>query len=204
MELARQIRQRRIERGLSQDELAKAVFVSRQTVSNWETDKTYPDVQSLLLLSQLFGVSIDELVQGDIAVMRRTIEEDSKRMRQLASAMVAMLSLAVVFFVALAATWQEPMHIGNLTKGDLAGLLVFAPLFTLGMAAALRIESIKRRHDLVTYREIAAFVDGEPLDFARQGHGFARNHPVATVIIKMAAGAIAGAALGVMVYKLLG
>ena len=43
MELASQIRAHRTERGLSQDELAEAIYVSRQTVSNWETDKTYPD-----------------------------------------------------------------------------------------------------------------------------------------------------------------
>ena len=46
MELARQLRTKREERGLSQDEVAKAIFVSRQTISNWENDKTYPDMQS--------------------------------------------------------------------------------------------------------------------------------------------------------------
>lgn len=64
MELARQLKAKREERGLSQDEVSKAIFVSRQTISNWENDKTYPDVQSLLLLGQLFEVSIDELVRG--------------------------------------------------------------------------------------------------------------------------------------------
>ena len=78
MELAGQIRRLRTERGLLQDDLAAAVYVSRQTVSSWENDKTYPDVQSLVLLSQLFDVSIDELIQGDVAVMRRTVEDDSR------------------------------------------------------------------------------------------------------------------------------
>lgn len=204
MELARQIRQRRTERGLSQDELATAIFVSRQTVSNWETDKTYPDVQSLLLLSQLFGVSTDELIQGDVAVMRRAMEEDAKKIRQLTAIMVVMLALAVAFFIALVATWQEPLPFGNLTKGDLAGFAAFAPLFALGTAAAVQVERIKRRHDLVTYHEIMAFVNGEPLGPERQGHRFARNHPVATAIIKLAFGAVVGAALGVMAYKLFG
>lgn len=67
MELSSQIRSQRLEHGLSQDDLAEVIFVSRQTVSNWENDKTYPDVQSLELLSQLFGITIDELVQGDVA-----------------------------------------------------------------------------------------------------------------------------------------
>lgn len=78
MELARQLKAKREERGLSQDEVSKAIFVSRQTVSNWENDKTYPDVQSLLLLSQLFEVSIDELVRGDVVAMQQAIAEDSR------------------------------------------------------------------------------------------------------------------------------
>ena len=78
MELARQLKTKREERGLSQDEVSKAIFVSRQTISNWENDKTYPDVQSLLLLSQLFEVSIDALVRGDVVDMQQAIAEDSR------------------------------------------------------------------------------------------------------------------------------
>ena len=43
---------------MSQEQLAEAIFVSRQTISNWETDRTYPDVQSLLLLSNLSLIHI--------------------------------------------------------------------------------------------------------------------------------------------------
>lgn len=204
MELANQIRKHRIEHGLSQDDLAAAIFVSRQTVSNWETDKTYPDVQSLLLLSQLFGVSVDELIQGDVAVMRRTMEEDSKKMHWLTIVMVVLVLLAMVFFAALAAAWQEPTSFGKLTKGDLAGFAVFVPLYALGMAAAVGVERIKRRHDLVTYREIMAFMNGEPLGTERKGHAFARSHPIATVLIKFMFGAAIGAVLGIAAFKLLG
>ena len=77
MELARQLRTKREERGLSQDEVAKAIFVSRQTISNWENDKTYPDMQSLLLLSQLFDTSIDDLVKGDAARIQQAVKQDS-------------------------------------------------------------------------------------------------------------------------------
>lgn len=55
---------------MSQEQLADAIFVSRQTISNWETDRTYPDVQSLLLLSNLFEVSVDSLIKGDVEEMR--------------------------------------------------------------------------------------------------------------------------------------
>ena len=52
---------------VSQEELAERIFVSRQTVSNWENEKNYPDLKSLLLLSSLFGVSLDILVKGELS-----------------------------------------------------------------------------------------------------------------------------------------
>ena len=66
MELGTQIRKYRNERTLSQEALAEQVFVSRQTVSNWENDKSYPDVKSLMLLSEVFEVSLDQLIKGDV------------------------------------------------------------------------------------------------------------------------------------------
>ena len=57
MEIGEQIKKYRTEMGLSQDRLAEKIFVSRQTISNWENNKNYPDVKSLLLLSCLFNVS---------------------------------------------------------------------------------------------------------------------------------------------------
>ena len=52
----------RKERGLSQDELAEKVFVTRQAVSRWETGDTVPNTETLKLLSNLFGVSINTLL----------------------------------------------------------------------------------------------------------------------------------------------
>ena len=54
MELGTQIKKHRQLNNMSQDALADMVFVSRQTVSNWETGKTYPDIESLLRLSEAF------------------------------------------------------------------------------------------------------------------------------------------------------
>lgn len=87
MELGSLIKQHRSGKGMSQDDLARAIFVSRQTVSNWETGKTYPDVQSLLLMSDLFGVSIDQLVKGDMEMIDAEIEKAAKRMKMLAQVM---------------------------------------------------------------------------------------------------------------------
>ena len=64
MEIGKQIKKYRTEMKLSQEELAEKIFVSRQTISNWENNKNYPDVKSLLLLSSLFSVSLDILIKG--------------------------------------------------------------------------------------------------------------------------------------------
>ncbi len=203
MEIARQIRERRGQLGFSQDDVAAAIYVSRQTISNWETGKTYPDVESLLRLSELFGTSVDELVKGDAAAMERTVADDTRKMTWLTWATCISIGLAVVFFVGLSAAWDEPSGRGNLTRGTIAGAAVFVPLYAVGMACALAIERIKRRHDLVTYSEIVAFSRGEALDEVRERGALARRHPVLGAALKIVAGIAAGAFIGVMLYRLL-
>ena len=62
MSLGKNVSRLRGERELSQDDLAAALGVSRQSVSKWETDGSVPELDKLVKLSQLFGVSLDELV----------------------------------------------------------------------------------------------------------------------------------------------
>ena len=76
MELGKQIKKHRQEVQLSQEELAERVYVSRQTISNWENDKSYPDVNSLVLLSETFQISLDKLIKGDIEVMKDVIQKE--------------------------------------------------------------------------------------------------------------------------------
>ena len=79
MELGRQIKKYRNERSLSQDALAEKIYVSRQTISNWENDKSYPDVNSLVLLSKVFDVSLDQLIKGDVDMMTEQVNNNAGR-----------------------------------------------------------------------------------------------------------------------------
>lgn len=203
-QLPRQLKEKRAQRGLSQDELARAIYVSRQTVSNWETGKTYPDVHSLLLLSEALDASIDELIQGDVAVMRRSMRDDARKMKWLAWGTMTSTVLGVVFLLGLSAAWTDPLGMGALSKGTVAGLAVFVPLYALGLGMALAVERIKKRHDVVTYREIAAFSQGDDAALDRDAEAFSRTHPVMGAAAKMLAGAAVGACIGVLAYKLLG
>ena len=79
MEVGKQIKKFRQDLKLSQEELASKIFVTRQTISNWENGKNYPDVNSLVLLSQLFNTSLDILVKGDVIEMKKQVAQDDVR-----------------------------------------------------------------------------------------------------------------------------
>ena len=101
MELAKHIKEQRARLGMSQEALAEAIFVSRQTISNWETDRTYPDVQSLLLLSALFDTTVDELIKGDVSKMEETCKHDWALMQRLGIGMTIFAILGIAaFFIA--------------------------------------------------------------------------------------------------------
>lgn len=74
MQIGEKLKQKRSEAGWSQEALAERIGVSRQTVSNWENNRSYPDIGSILRLSDLYGISLDELLKEDTN-MRKHVEE---------------------------------------------------------------------------------------------------------------------------------
>lgn len=155
MDISNQIKKRRIDMGLSQEELADRIYVSRQTISNWETDKTYPDIQSLLLLSVLFDTTIDVLVKGDLEMMEKTVASaDAKKMRILGIGMFVLLVLMIPLALAGVAAW-----------GPFGILLGLAP-WAASMVVAVMLERMKVENDVQTFREILAFQKGEAVDRA--------------------------------------
>ena len=114
MELGNQIKKYRNQLNMSQDELAEKIYVTRQTISNWENEKNYPDVHSLLRLSSLFGVSVDELIKGDLEMMKETIkgqsyaEEDIKRFNRDGAIFTVLMIAMVILPVPLATFAGSP------------------------------------------------------------------------------------------------
>ena len=153
MELNEQIKKYRTEMNLSQEELAEKIYVTRQSISNWENGKTYPDIHSLLSLSSLFGISLDQLVKGDIEIMKKEInEEEVRKMKQYGTIYTILLIITVVSAVPLF-MWL--------------GTLAFIPwviIFAFAMYFAIKIERVKKDNDIQTYKEIVAFSEGKRLD----------------------------------------
>ena len=153
MELGKQIKMYRLENKLSQEELADRIYVSRQTISNWENDKSYPDINSLVLLSEVFKVSLDKLIKGDVDVMKDVIQkEEVDKMNHYGKIYTIMLIVTVVSVVPLF-MWL--------------GFWAFIPwgiIWMISMYFASKIEKIKKDNDVQTYKEIVAFSEGKLLD----------------------------------------
>lgn len=134
MEIKEQLKEHRARLGLSQEELADRIFVSRQTISNWETDRTYPDVQSLLLMSDLFGTSIDELVKGDVATMEKTIENEWKTMSRLAMTAWVLVGVGIACVIAGMALPSGPSSLASgFSEGEVLGIVLFVALWIAGL-----------------------------------------------------------------------
>lgn len=69
MDLGKKIMTMRNEKNISQEQLAEKLNVTRQTISNWENGKFYPDIDSLVNLSKFFNVSLDDLLSYDDKVL---------------------------------------------------------------------------------------------------------------------------------------
>lgn len=106
MNIGDKLRKARQALGQTQEQVAEAVGVSRQTVSNWETGRSLPDVLSVIRLSDLYGVSLDQLLKGDDTMLHH-IEESTNtvKSRQRLARLLEVLSFLVVWAVCIAVFW---------------------------------------------------------------------------------------------------
>lgn len=79
MIFSERLKEEREKRNWSQNDLAEKLHVSRQSVSKWETGKNYPSIEIIIHLSDLFGITIDELLRSDEELTQKIIE-DSKQL----------------------------------------------------------------------------------------------------------------------------
>ena len=153
MELSKQIKKYRTQADLSQEELAEKIFVSRQTISNWENDKNYPDIKSLVLMSEVFQVSLDNLIKGDLEKMKKEIDaQEFEKFQKDGNVFTVLFIILLIAPVPLVMLWKW------------AGLAIYLALFGITMIYAVRIEKYKKKYDIQTYKEIVAFTDGKSLD----------------------------------------
>lgn len=74
MKIGERLRKARTERSLTQEKVAEEIQVTRQSISNWENNRSYPDIISVIKLSNLYGISLDDLLKNDNEMIKHMDE----------------------------------------------------------------------------------------------------------------------------------
>ena len=109
MSLGEKIREQRKKAGLSQEQLAEKLNVSRQAITKWETDKGIPEVTNLIAISDEFGLSLDELIKGDIVVKEKIIADSAAKKWHI---LVIVYLVAIVAYVSYFAVCHKILMVG--------------------------------------------------------------------------------------------
>lgn len=149
MNIGRQIQYLRKRDNMSQEKLAEKIHVSRQSISNWENERNYPDIHNLLMMSILFNVSLDDLVKGDVKIMKEELQKST-----FFKWSYIMLALMIILPISIAPVFYFLGYYGLIIPVVLTILLMFS---------LQQVENIKKEHNLKTYRQIVDFIEGKPI-----------------------------------------
>jgi transcriptional regulator with XRE-family HTH domain len=106
MNIGQKLKNTRLTAGLTQENVAEKIGVSRQTISNWENDKSYPDIVSVIALSNLYSISLDELLKEDMKMVEYLQEStDVVRSRQKLSKLVLVIAYLVIWVLSIVVFW---------------------------------------------------------------------------------------------------
>lgn len=110
MEIGIKLKNARTEKGLTQEHAAELLGVSRQTVSNWENNKSYPDIISVIKMSDIYSVSLDHLLKEEVSVDKNYCEflEESTstvKAKRKVEKIILFSTYFIVWAIALLITW---------------------------------------------------------------------------------------------------
>ena len=156
MNISSAIKKQRNKLSLSQEELAEKLYVTRHTIGNWENNKSYPDIHSLILLSQIFDMTVDNLIKGDLEMMEQTVKAiETKHVKQMKVCNIGMIAGLVTGIILLPLSWL-------LNSGLIS--TVAASAYLVSLCFLLRMAMIQYKYDIGAYEEILAFSNGAALD----------------------------------------
>ena len=97
MNIGKRLKDARIESGYTQEQVAEQLDVSRQTISSWENGRTFPDIVSVVSLSNIYDVSLDALIKGDEKMLEHLEESTNivKSNKKLLFAIIANILTAI-------------------------------------------------------------------------------------------------------------
>ena len=107
MEIGKKLKDARMKSGFTQETVAEKINVSRQTISNWENEKSYPDIISVIALSDLYSTSLDDLLKGDREMMEH-LEECTNVVKSTQKLIGAIILNAVTVILLIALSMLLP------------------------------------------------------------------------------------------------
>lgn len=110
MNIGEQINNLRKQHGLSQDDFVNLFNVSRQTISNWENGKSYPDLEMIIKVSDYFKISIDELLKNDVQTVKK-IDNEKKTKKKYLILLLVLCFLGTVTIWGLYSKYQDSVAV---------------------------------------------------------------------------------------------
>ena len=164
MEFYEKLQELRKSRGLTQEELAEELYVSRTAISKWESGRGYPSIDSLKEISKYFSVTIDDLLSGEkiITIAERENQSNIQNICDLLFAVVDILSLTLIFLPLYPRTVEGYVYSVNLLQYVETSMvnrciywIMFGLLILMGVIKILlnKKQNIKK-HQLFTYVSI--------------------------------------------------
>ena len=116
MEIGKKLKDARMKSGFTQETVAERINVSRQTISNWENEKSYPDIISVIELSSLYSISLDDLLKGDERMMEHLEESTNvvKSNQKLIGAIILNI-ITVILLITLSMFLPDKIYYGILS-----------------------------------------------------------------------------------------
>lgn len=134
MELNVKLQELRKQKGMTQEELAEALFVSRTAVSKWESGRGYPNIESLKAISKFFGVTVDQLLSGE-ELLTISEEDNKKKENHFRDLIFGLLDISVAMLMFLPFFGQKTENV--VQSVSLLSLAGIAPYLKLGYGVAV-------------------------------------------------------------------
>lgn len=145
MNLPSRLKELRKNSKMTQEEVSEKIHVSRQTLSNWETGKNYPDFQSLLYLCEVYNITLYELVNEDIELIQKKVTK-----RKIYTTAGLFLFSIILLFLSITIIINFNVFIA---------LIISSLAIMLITVTSMTMERIKKEHKLNTYLKICQFIN---------------------------------------------
>lgn len=144
MDFGTRLKEARARLGLRQEDIADGIDVSRQTVSNWENNRSLPDLRSIVEISDIYQISLDDLLKGDRKVMEKLIKDsDIKTMEN----KLNILTLIVLVTSSSTLLFIDGDILSSTSMPVLNTVSIFLRILLIGLLFYTIIKYVKMRND---------------------------------------------------------